>query len=216
MPRNSDEVRRHILEIFERAARRDDPPPSIRELGQAVGFKSTCPVAHHLSVLVEQGFLTHIPGAARGYQLAQPPGIPVLGTIAAGIPLAIHEPDPRDTLDLGQHLREADRARAEFALRVQGDSMIEDHIFDGDYVLVRPGEATFDGAIVVAVHLLAGGDHGAATVKRFHRDRARHVVRLEPANVAMPPIIIPAAEWDREWAIQGTVTGVYRPCLPPT
>lgn len=211
---NGDEVRRQLLTIIDQSARRDGRSLTVRELRQVAGLKSTSHVAHHLNTLVDQGYLVHVPGTARGYQLAQPPGVPVLGTIAAGIPLSIHEPDPHDTLDLGQHLREAERSRAEYALRVQGDSMIDDHIFDGDYVLVRPGNDAPDGAIVIAVHLLAGNGCGAATVKRFHRDRPRRVVRLEPANAAMAPITIPAAEWNSEWKVQGIVTGVYRPCLP--
>lgn len=211
---NGPELRQRILEAFEQRVRRDGCPPTVRELKRAAGVKSTSHVAHHLKMLEKQGLITNMPGVARGRQLCQPPGVAVWGTIAAGVPLTIYEPDKREILDLGEHLREPDALRAEYALLVKGDSMIDDHIFDGDFVLVRPGKDAPNGAIVVAVHLLAGGERGAATVKRFYRDRVRHVVRLVPANAAIHAMTIPATEWDREWTIQGTVTGVYRSCIP--
>jgi repressor LexA len=102
----------------------------------------------------------------------------------------------------------------EYALQVRGDSMIEEGILDGDYVLVRRGETALDGAIVVAVHVLAdgGGEHGAATLKRLRMDRPRGRVLLCPANARLQPIEVPEAEWEREWQVQGTVTAIYRPC----
>jgi repressor LexA len=88
--------------------------------------------------------------------------------------------------------------------------MIEDHIADGDYVIIQPMQDIHDGDIVVAVHKTATGEHGAATLKRFYRERAR--IRLQPANSEMDPIYVPAKEWDEEWEIQGKVTAVYRRC----
>ena len=90
--------------------------------------------------------------------------------------------------------------------------MIDDHIFDGDYVLVRPADDAVNGAIVVALHHDAITDAGAATVKRFYRELRYRRVRLQPANSVIEPILVPAAVWDHEWAIQGIVTAVYRPC----
>ena len=214
MARRREDLRQSILEAFAQLLRRNGCPPTVREIGQAVGVRSTSHIAHHLKMLEKQGYLTSASGAARGRQFTQPPGVPVLGAIAAGVPLTIYEPHQRDTLDLGRHMRETDTSQEEFALLVQGDSMIDDHIFNGDYVLVRPGTNASNGAIVVAVHLLAGGERGAATVKRLYHDKKRRQARLEPANATMDPIVIPAAVWNREWAIQGTVTGVYRSCFP--
>jgi repressor LexA len=142
--------------------------------------------------------------------------VPILGAIAAGVPLDLFEGGELETLDLGAHARTPDSA--EFALRVRGDSMIEEGILEGDYVLVRSGHSAPEGAIVVAVHLNAdgGSERGAATLKRlrFQRDRRDgQVLRvlLCPANVALRPIKIPAEEWEREWQVQGTVTAIYRP-----
>ena len=95
-------------------------------------------------------------------------------------------------------------ADAEFALRVRGDSMVDEGILDGDYVLVRPGKAAPDGTIVVAVHLLAdgGGERGAATLKRFFKEKNRF--RLEPANKTMKPIFRDKVD------IIGILVGVVR------
>lgn len=211
--RRSDLPQR-IMAFLEQEARRANRTPAIRDIGAAVGVRSTSVISYHLTRLEEQGLLTHTPGAAHAWQLARQPGIPILGTIAAGLPLTIYGPDHQETLDINLHLRGAAPNDHEFALLVQGDSMIEDHIFDGDYVLVHPGNDASNDAIVVAVHTLSDGTPGAATVKRLRRDKQRREVRLEPANAAMDPIIIPAAEWNRSWLIQGTVTAVYRPCFP--
>lgn len=213
MAGRGEERRRQILAVFEHYERKSGCPPTVREVARAVGITSTANVAYHLKILDERGLLKSTPGTARGRQLADRPGVPVHGTIAAGIPLAIYEADQREVLNLGQHLREAGAGGAEYALLVKGDSMIEDHIFDGDYVLVRPDKEATNGAIVVAVHL-AEGERGAATVKRFYHDKPQKVVRLEPANAALDARTISVAEWRREWAIQGTVTGIYRSCLP--
>jgi repressor LexA len=150
--------------------------------------------------------------------LIRPSGVRILGTIAAGSPLDLFEDaGPPETLDLGAHAQTGDSAQdSQFALRVRGDSMIEDGILDGDYVLVQPGETAPEGAIVVAVHLVGGGsERGAATLKRIRMDRRRgRVLRvlLCPANAALQPIEVPVDEWRREWVVQGTVTAMYRPC----
>lgn len=143
--------------------------------------------------------------------------VPILGAIAAGVPLDLFEGAELETLNLGAHAGMPDGA--EYALRVRGDSMIEEGILDGDFVLVRSGHSAPEGAIVVAVHLMnaeGGSELGAATLKRlrFQRDRRDgHVlfVLLCPANVAVRPFKIPAEEWDREWQVHGTVTAIYRP-----
>jgi hypothetical protein len=96
--------------------------------------------------------------------------------------------------------------------RERGDSMIDDHIYDGDYILVCRGTDVRNGAIVVAVDLHGDGERGAATVKRIYFERDQ--VRLQPANPSMPTRYIPLREWSgeaREWEVHGTVSAVYRP-----
>jgi repressor LexA len=214
MPGKRSDLPERIMEVFEAEARGAPRTPSIREIGAAVDVRSTSVITYHLRKLAEHGLLTHVPGEAHGWRLARQPGIRVFGTIAAGRPITSAAPSEPETLDLGLHTRSTSPEDQEFALLVRGDSMIEDRIFDGDYVIVRPGAAAPDGAIVVAVHMHADGSEGAATVKRLQRQVRLREVWLEPANSAMEPIRIPAAEWDRSWRIQGVVTALYRPTFP--
>jgi repressor LexA len=203
------------MAVFESEARRGRHTLTVRALGAAVGGRVPSVIHHHLGNLEEQGLLTRVPGEVHGcWRLAREPGVPILGSIAAGRPIASVAPSEREELDLVLHARSASPREQEYALLVRGDSMIEDHIFDGDYVIVRPGDDAPDGAIVVAVQLHADGTEGAATVKRLRRKSRLREIWLEPANATMEPIRIPAAEWDRSWRIQGTVTAVYRPTFP--
>lgn len=97
-----------------------------------------------------------------------------------------------------------------YALRVVGSSMIEEHICDGDYVLVQPQKACENGDVIIAVHMLPG-QRASATLKRCYQERAKHRVRLQPANADMQPLLIPEREWKEEWEIQGKVVAVHRP-----
>lgn len=194
-------LRERILEALEAALRRDGRAPSYRELGRAVGVTSVSHVKFHVDALVEEGRLARSGAGARALKPARALGIRVEGRIAAGQPIEPGVPD--ETLDIGEHVREP----GQYALLVCGDSMVEDRIFDGDYILVRPAETPHDGQIVVATNTFQGS---AATVKRFYMERRRRRVRLQPANSEMDPIYVPAAEWERGWCVQGVVTGVYR------
>ena len=198
-----------VLQAIVKALRREGRAPTIREISVAARIKSLSHVEYLLRRLEERGQIERIPGS-RGIKLPEAPGVPIRGRIAAGEPLDLYE-GGYEHLDLGVHVRAVD-TEGEYALRVRGDSMIEDHIFDGDYVLVRPAQTAPDGAIVVALHKDAPTDAGAATVKRLYREPARRRVRLQPANAALEPIFVSAAKWDREWKIQGVVTAIYRPC----
>ena len=120
--------------------------------------------------------------------------LPLVGRIAAGRPLEAIE--DRETLSLGEFAR-SDKT---FVLRVKGSSMIEDHILNGDYVVVEPTQVANTGEIVVA---LIGNDE--ATLKRFYREPGGKI-RLQPANSEMAPIVVPAADVK----IQGRVVGVLR------
>ena len=151
--------------------------------------------------------ITRQPKKSRGIKLTKPvTGIPVMGSIAAGKPLEIST-DPEEMLDAGREL-EHDNT---YALIVKGRSMIEDHICDGDYVVIKPQDTCNNGDIVVAVHLQEGAA-GSATLKRFFREQENDRVRLQPANSELEPILIPKSEWDEEWKVQGKVVAIFRQC----
>ena len=161
-------------------------PPSVREIGAALGLTSSSTVHSHLAALEKKGFIHRDPSKPRAIEIlkdgaSQPPkrvvNVPVLGRIAAGQPIFAEEniedvfPLPRDFV----------REDAAFILRVRGDSMIDAGIHDGDYLVIRQQATANNGEIVAAMI----GDE--ATVKRFYRERDH--IRLQPENSAMSPII---------------------------
>ncbi|NEA52937.1 transcriptional repressor LexA [Streptomyces sp. SID13666] len=164
-------------------------PPSMREIGQAVGLSSTSSVAHQLMVLERKGALRRDPHTPRAYVLPEdsrstrPAGrtatarVPLIGRIAAGIPITAQE-DIQDVLDLPRLLVGEGEL---FALEVVGDSMIDAAIVTGDWVTVRRQSSAASGDIVAAMI------DGEATVKRFKRDEAGHAW-LHPHNDAYSPI----------------------------
>lgn len=204
-------IQQRILISFTKSLTIMGRPPTIREIGHQVGIASTGHVTYHLEHLIAKGFLARTPRVSRGLTLAVAPpehvnplprSIPVLGDIAAGTPLDIVETgDHLDTINPDQYPPDT------FALRVRGDSMIEDHILDGDYVLIAPHQGPTNRAIIVATHLTAG-ERGAATLKRFLRTSTEVV--LAPANAKYQPLHIPHTMWDREWRVQGIVMGILR------
>ena len=184
-------------------------PPTVREIGDAVGLASPSTVHAHLANLERAGLLKRDPTKPRAIELVgrrreQPvargtsvPTLPLVGSIAAGGPLLAEEAI-EDEVAVPEPLgRDAD-----FLLRVKGDSMIEAGILDGDIVVVRKQSDARPGEIVVA---LVGDDESAdeATVKTFHRERDGRV-RLQPENSALEPIYAEHVE------ILGKVTGVFR------
>jgi repressor LexA len=154
----------------------------------------------HLKALVTKGLILRGKGLARAIQLADyrgpGQGLPLLGSVAAGSPTAaIEQADERlNVNDLFDN-------RRDFALKVRGQSMIEDHIDDGDYVVIRGQKEAVNGERVVA---MIDGD---VTLKRFYKEKDH--VRLEPANGTMKPIIVPANEKPE---ILGVLVGVIRKC----
>jgi repressor LexA len=184
-------------------------PPTVREIGDAVGLASPSTVHAHLANLERAGFLRRDPTKPRALELVgrrkpEPqaaarettPVLPLVGQIAAGGPL-LAEQSIEDELAVPEPLgRDAD-----FLLRVKGDSMVEAGILDGDIVVVRRQQDANDGDIVVA---LAGDDESAdeATVKTFHRDGGR--IRLQPENSALEPL------YPANVQILGKVVGVFR------
>ncbi len=201
------EPQQRIYDFIREYMQREGRPPTNREIGQAVGIRSTGHVDHHLSALERKGLITRVRGKSRGIRLHEQIGygVPIVGTIAAGKPLDHFADTEQDVLDLGAHTT----GRA-YVLLVKGDSMIDEHIADGDFVLIDPDAQIHEGDIVVATHVNATTDGGAATLKRWYREAGR--IRLQPANSAHSPIYVDAAEWDREWEVQGKVTAVYRRC----
>lgn len=205
MPGRASDNQARIYQFIEECTRRKGRPPTNREIGEAVGISSTGHVDYHLSVLEKKGLIQRDRKKSRGIRIAQQEaqGLPIAGTIAAGQPLDIPETGTLGALDLSLHARE-------YVLEVRGDSMIEDHIASGDYVLVARDAYIADGDIIVATRKTGNGEAGAATLKRLYREAEG--VRLQPANATIPPIHIDKREWDNEWEVQGKVTAVYRRC----
>lgn len=205
MERVLSDPQARILSFIEAYTRDNLRPPTNREIGKEVGIGSTGHVDYHLTVLEKKGYIIRERKKSRGLRLVhgERRGLPIAGTIAAGAPLDIYEAAQQETLDLGQHTRE-------YVLQVRGQSMIEDHIADGDFVLIQSGTGWRDGDIIVATHKLANAEGGAATLKRIYLESER--IRLQPANAEMEPLYVSAKEWDEEWEVQGKVTAVYRRC----
>jgi repressor LexA len=185
-------------------------PPTVREIGEAVGLASPSTVHAHLANLERVGLIKRDPTKPRALELRRDPKpqaapaaaedvhrLPLVGEIAAGGPL-LAEQNVEDYLVVPEPLA---RGGEEFLLRIKGDSMIDAGILEGDLVVVRRQQTARDGEIVVA---LAGQDESAdeATVKRFFREDGR--VRLQPENAALEPIYADHVQ------ILGVVTGVFR------
>jgi repressor LexA len=203
---NLSEVQNRIYTFIAEYARREGRPPTNREIGAAANISSTGHVDYHLTMLEKKGLIQRDRKKSRGIRLTRPElgrGLPVKGTIAAGQPLDIFAPGEQEALDLSVHSRG-------YVLHVRGHSMVEEHIDDGDYVLVDPDAYVNEGDVIVATHRTADGEAGAATLKRLYREPGQ--IRLQPSNAAMQPIYVDAQEWDREWEVQGKVTAVYRRC----
>ncbi len=200
-------IQRRILEMLEAYFWKFGRPPVYREIVARVpGITSTSQVGPHLKLLMELGYLNHEGGIARGTAPIRRE-IPIKGRIAAGEPLEQWDDGEWRTLET-ELIGLSRSLRAElYALEVKGDSMIEDGILDGDWLIVREGRTASNGTIVVAFDRSAA-QHGAATVKRIFTSDTH--VRLQPANPSYTPRVIPADIWDRDWEVQGTVIATYR------
>ncbi len=204
----ASEIQRKMYDFIEKYIRVEGMPPTNREIGRAMNIASTGHVDYHLTILQKKGMISRQEKKSRGIKLTKPSnGVPIAGTIAAGEPLDIF-PLPEQTVDVGSNLVDSENA---FALIVKGRSMIEDHICDGDYVVVKPQHTCQNGDIVVAVHMQEGIE-GSATLKRFFQEKEHDRVRLQPANSELDPILIPKTVWDREWQVQGKVVAIFRQC----
>jgi repressor LexA len=201
------ERQRAILEFLHEYVDEHGYPPTVREIGEAVGLRSPSTVHAHLAQLERDGVLKRDPTKPRAIELAdrrrpdRPAEVdmrrlPLVGQIAAGGPL-LAEQNIEEELGVPEPLSDG----ADFLLRVKGDSMVNAGILDGDIVVVQRRQDARNGDIVVA---LAGDDETAdeATVKRFFREGTR--IRLQPENDALEPIYAPYVE------ILGKVVGVFR------
>lgn len=190
-----------ILSYIKNQIKNTGYPPSVREIGHAVGLKSSSTVHAHLVQLEEKGYLKKDPSKPRAIipvptqeeqSLTQIVSLPLVGQVAAGVPILAEQnieafmPVPEELVGSGRH----------FMLQVRGDSMIEAGIFEGDYLIVRQQADANNGEIVVAVL------EDEATVKRLFKHDG--YVELRPENQAMQPIIVPHA------AIAGKVAGLLR------
>ncbi len=192
---------RQVLDVITEFIAENGYSPSLEEIGEALGLSSVATVHKHVSHLVHKGFVRRAWNQNRSIELADSDGssgavsLPLSGTIAAGSPL---EAVPTsETISVPSDMVR-DRSNS-FVLRVQGDSMIDEQIRDGDFVVVERRNVARDGETVVA--LIDGSE---ATLKRFFKQGQR--VRLQPANRSMQPIHVSPANLQ----IQGVVVGVIR------
>jgi len=180
--------------------------PSFEEIGTGLNLSSLATVHKHISNLERKGLLKRDYNRSRSIDLLPPRGLfrkqprlaaefalPLLGRIAAGQP--IEAVQQGETISLG----DVTRSKDVFVLQVKGQSMKDEHIVDGDFVLIEKANSARDGEIVVA--LVDGYD---ATLKRLYREGAK--IRLQPANSEMDPIVVPA----KSVQVQGRVIGVLR------
>jgi repressor LexA len=197
---------RQVYDFISDFVQKKNYSPSYDEIREGLGLNSLATVHKHISNLEKKQLLTRDYNRSRSIDLLQPKGklkqsmsvntnlvLPLMGRIAAGQPIeAVENPE---TISLGDFVRSKDV----FVLEVRGDSMQDEHILSGDYVLVEKAKTAHNGDVVVA--LVEGTD---ATLKRFYREGDN--IRLQPSNAAMKPIIVPAASVQ----IQGRVIGVMR------
>lgn len=193
-------------------------PPTLQELASALGLKNRMTVHQHVVALKKKGMVVWEPKLNRSLRVAEeglkyvtasaissdngdddgveemPNGVPFAGRIAAGRPI--------DAVETPEYLRiESDYAdKGCFALQVKGDSMIEDGIYDGDFVIIKPSPSPSNGEIVVALL-----EDGTATLKRFFKENGGY--RLQPGNSSMEPIFVSK---NQDLQIQGVVVGLFR------
>lgn len=185
-----------VLNFISEFTKKNSYPPSVREMCAGLGISSTATIVYHLKKLEEQGKLSREKSRNRAIEVSgvsMLSGIPVVGKVAAGIPITATE-NVEDTLSFSQNLF-GDQDEL-FILKVQGESMINAGIFDGDKIVVHKQENAENGEIVVAMI------DGEATVKRFYKEKNQ--IRLQPENDFMSPIIV------KDVQILGTVVGLIR------
>lgn len=197
---------RQILDFIRAEIHRRGFPPSVREIGEAVGLSSSSTVHSHLAALEAKGLLRRDPAkpralevldyrdTERGIDYESVQAVPLVGQVAAGAPILAAE-----NIEATLPLPTSFAGEGTFILRVKGDSMIDAGILDGDFVVVRQQGDAANGDIVVAML------EDDATVKRFFRENGR--VRLQPANAALEPIYVEAGA---SFRVLGKVVALFR------
>ena len=187
-----------VLDLVRRHIDQTGYPPTRADIARELGFKSANAAEEHLKALARKGAIEMIAGASRGIRLPESSGIPIVGRVAAGNPVLAQQ-HIEDYCDLAPSFF---KPRADYLLRVQGDSMIEIGILDGDLLAVHSTPSADNGAIVVA------RIDDEVTVKRLHRTRHRHLLELLPENSDYQPIHVDLRE--QSFAIEGISVGVLR------
>lgn len=194
---------RQILNFINQYIQKNGLAPSLRQIAESIGVSSLATVHEHLQILETKGVLKRFKGSIRGIKLAdewqvpyQTSGVelPILGFIAAGQPIEPYT-DPNATLSVPPKM--VSEKKPTFVLQVKGNSMIEDGILDGDFVVMEQQEEAKNGDIVVALL-----ESGFATLKRYFKEASR--IKLEPANSTVPPI------YSTNVKIQGRLVGLIR------
>ncbi len=202
MPITLYKRQKQILDFIKQYIERYGYSPTLGEIAESIGVSSLATVHEHLQALALKGVIKKFEGAVRGIEVIDKKmssslkgiELPVLGFIAAGQPIMTFT-DPDATINIPATM--VTGKKRSFVLQVKGDSMIEDGILDGDYVIIEEQNTAHNGDIVVALL-----DNGLATLKRFFKEPDR--IRLEPANAAMEPI------YATDVKIQGKCVGVIR------
>jgi repressor LexA len=192
---------REILDYLNEFIQQHGYAPSLEEIGKRFGLSSLATVHKHLTNLQEKGFIKRSWNRSRSVELLPGRGggrtveLPLLGYVAAGMP--IEAVASNETIAVPESL--LGNRRDTYVLRVRGDSMIDEQIRDGDWVIIEDRKTADNGEMVIA--LLAGAD---VTLKKIYRENGR--VRLQPANASMQPLVVDADDVQ----IQGVVVGVMR------
>jgi len=202
MPITLYKRQRQIVDFISQYIQKFGYSPTLQEIATALGVSSLATVHEHLQTLVKKGVIRRFEGVVRGLELLDQTAsevvdgveLPILGFIAAGSPI---EPmtDPNASIKVASSMLSG--KKRSYVLQVRGDSMIEEGILDGDFVVIEEDQEVRDGDIVVALL-----ENGLATLKKFFREATR--VRLEPANSTMKPIFA------RNVKVQGKVVGLVR------
>jgi repressor LexA len=209
MPDSLNPRQRQILDYLRDHSRDHSYPPTVREIGRAVGLSSSSTVQNHLNTLETRGFITRDPAKSRTVEIVNADAsqgrggnivhLPLVGRVAAGTPVLAVE-NVEEHLDVGTEIA---GGADSYALTVHGESMIDAGIRDGDMVVVSPRrDAPANGTIVVARIENEHTGESEVTVKRFFRETGR--IRLQPENKTMEPI------YARELQLEGVVVAVIR------
>ena len=187
-----------VLDLIKQHIADTGYPPTRADIAQELGFRSPNAAEEHLKALARKGAIEMIPGTSRGIRLPEDSGLPIVGRVAAGSPILAEE-HIEDRIEVAPGFF---HPRADFLLRVRGDSMVDAGILDGDLIAVHKTPEASNGQIVVA------RVEDEVTVKRFQRGRSRSKVTLLPENADYTPIEVDLRE--QAFAVEGLYVGLMR------